>query len=38
VETDEQLQFLQRAGVTALQGYLLARPEPLRSPGFASAA
>ena len=29
VETTEQLQFLQRAGVTALQGYLLARPEPL---------
>jgi diguanylate cyclase (GGDEF)-like protein len=38
VETTEQLQFLQRAGVTALQGYLLARPEPLRSPRFASAA
>ena len=38
VETAEQLQFLQRAGVTALQGYLLARPEPLRSPRFASAA
>lgn len=38
VETVEQLQFLQRAGVTALQGYLLARPAPLRSPRFASAA
>jgi diguanylate cyclase (GGDEF)-like protein len=29
VETEEQLEFLQRAGVTALQGYLLGRPEPL---------
>ena len=29
VETQEQLQFLQRAGVTAVQGFLLARPEPL---------
>jgi diguanylate cyclase (GGDEF)-like protein len=29
VETEEQLQFLQRAGVTALQGYLLGRPELL---------
>ncbi len=29
VETIEQLQFLQRSGVTALQGYLLARPEPV---------
>lgn len=38
VETTEQLQFLQRAGVTALQGYLLARPAPLRSSRFASAA
>lgn len=38
VETAEQLQFLQRAGVTALQGFLLARPAPLRSPRFASAA
>lgn len=38
VETPEQLQFLQRAGVTALQGYLLARPEPLHSARFASAA
>ena len=32
VETVEQLQFLQRAGVTAVQGYLLARPEPLGAP------
>lgn len=39
VETTEQLEFLRRAGVTALQGYLLARPKPLkRSPRFASAA
>jgi EAL domain-containing protein (putative c-di-GMP-specific phosphodiesterase class I) len=40
VETAEQLEFLQRAGVTALQGYLLARPEPLRpvAPRLASAA
>lgn len=41
VETREQLQFLQRAGVTALQGYLLARPEPLsvvRPNRFATAA
>lgn len=29
VETVEQMQALQRAGVTALQGYLLARPEPV---------
>ncbi len=29
VETPEQLQYLQRAGVTAVQGFLLARPEPL---------
>lgn len=29
VETEGQLAFLQQAGVTALQGYLLARPEPL---------
>lgn len=41
VETVEQLQFLQRAGVTAVQGYLLARPEPLGAPvrnALASAA
>jgi EAL domain-containing protein (putative c-di-GMP-specific phosphodiesterase class I) len=41
VETVEQLQFLQRAGVTALQGFLLARPEPLLVVApkyFASAA
>lgn len=40
VETAEQLEFLQRAGVTALQGYLLARPEPLQAlaPRLASAA
>ena len=40
VETTEQLEFLQRAGVTALQGYLLARPEPLQAlaPRLASAA
>ena len=41
VETAEQLLFLQRAGVTALQGYLLARPEPLAaqwSIAVASAA
>jgi diguanylate cyclase (GGDEF)-like protein len=34
VETTEQLHFLQGAGVTALQGYLLARPEPV--PGALS--
>lgn len=40
VETSEQLEFLQRAEVTALQGYLLARPEalPLKVPRLASAA
>ncbi len=40
VETTEQLEFLQRAGVTGLQGYLLARPEPLQllAPRLASAA
>ncbi|RYH02897.1 MAG: EAL domain-containing protein, partial [Alphaproteobacteria bacterium] len=30
VETEEQLLFLQHSGVTALQGFLLARPEPLK--------
>ena len=30
VETEEQMLFLQRAGVTALQGFLLARPEPVQ--------
>ncbi|WP_299642937.1 bifunctional diguanylate cyclase/phosphodiesterase [Devosia sp.] len=38
VETEAQLLFLQRVGVTALQGYLLARPEPLAMPRLASAA
>ncbi|MHB1103070.1 MAG: putative bifunctional diguanylate cyclase/phosphodiesterase [Devosia sp.] len=33
VETPEQLKALQRAGCTALQGFLLGRPEPLRQPG-----
>lgn len=36
VETAEQMLFLQRAGVTALQGYLLARPEPISA--FAGKA
>jgi diguanylate cyclase (GGDEF)-like protein len=30
IETEEQLAFLQRAGVTGLQGYLLGRPGPLK--------
>ena len=39
VETEEQMVFLQRAGVTALQGFLLARPEPLAGTKlFATAA
>jgi diguanylate cyclase (GGDEF)-like protein len=33
IETEAQLAFLQRAGVTGLQGYLLGRPAPL---GIAS--
>ena len=32
IETEAQLEFLTRAGVTGLQGYLLARPEPLSAP------
>ncbi len=36
VETAEQMLFLQRAGVTALQGYLLAWPEPISA--FAGKA
>jgi diguanylate cyclase (GGDEF)-like protein len=40
IETEAQLMFLKRAGVTAVQGYLLARPAPLKAamPAFASAA
>ena len=40
VETDEQLDFLERAGVTGLQGFLLARPLPVAelNPPLAVAA
>jgi diguanylate cyclase (GGDEF)-like protein len=40
VETDEQLAFLERAGVSGLQGFLLARPRPLAEihPVLAAAA
>lgn len=40
IETEAQLEFLRRAGVTGMQGYLLARPAPVpvRSPLLASAA
>lgn len=38
IETEAQLEFLQRAGVTGLQGYLLGRPAPLSLlPGRAAA-
>jgi EAL domain-containing protein (putative c-di-GMP-specific phosphodiesterase class I) len=40
IETEAQLEFLKRAGVTGMQGYLLARPAPLaaRRAPLASAA
>lgn len=40
VETAEQMAFLERAGVSGLQGYLLARPRPLAElhPVLAAAA
>ena len=40
IETEAQLTFLTRAGVTGLQGYLLARPQPIgaRARPLASAA
>ncbi|HEY9011786.1 MAG TPA: bifunctional diguanylate cyclase/phosphodiesterase [Devosia sp.] len=43
IETEAQMRFLRRSGCTAMQGYLLGRPQPLRllrqaQPELASAA